>query len=162
MYFLLFILGGGIGTGTNLLNLLRLNDITFETLDLGIAKFDKQARDWTKMLDTTDLSNPIALRMANDQMMQVEKIFLTPVGLPMQNMSQHVILRFNSASKYGKATFPGITKLMESIMEIIMSTTSTIEDRNQWPEWEMLRRHVTEIYVMIIQATSLLKPVYMI
>ena len=53
-------------------------------------------------------------------------------------------------------------QLMEAAYEMAVSTTSTAEERNQWEGWEKLRRHITEVYVMIVQATSHLKPVFVI
>ena len=52
--------------------------------------------------------------MLNDQVMQLEKIFLTQKqGLPLQNSTKHVILSFENGGgfeNHGRATFPGIGK----------------------------------------------------
>ena len=50
--------------------------------------------------------------------------------------------------------FPGIINLLEEFDNL-----PTDEQRQGWTEgWEQLRRHVTEIYVFIKQASSILKP----
>ena len=130
------------------------NNVTFGNLKTAILQFRKQAKNWTKTLNTTDLSYTITVRILNDQVMQLEKIFITEHGLPLQNQTNHVILAKKGViNNHGKASFPGIVNLLEDLIQF-----PSDQDRNEWPKWEDLRRHVTKIYVMIIQATSHLKP----
>ena len=125
------------------------NDVSFDLLKDGIDDFKKQAEDWEKSLETLDKSNPIVIRMLNDQMMQLEKVFLAPTG--------HVIFSPKHNSRYGQAIFPGLVNLLQEFNHL-----PTQDRRDQWEEtgWEYLKRNVTEIYVCIVQATSLLKPLH--
>lgn len=133
---------------------MRQNQVAFDTLEIAIKEFDKQAKNWTDSFNFTNFNDPIATRMLNDQMMQIEKIFLSSNGLPFQNETRHIILASNSSSHYGSPTFPGIINLFE---RFVLSGMKTNIDRNKWEHWETLRRHVTEIYVKIMQAASHLK-----
>ena len=54
--------------------------IGFEILNDGIKKKKKQVNIWNCKLQNpmdTDFSNPMTARMLNDQMLQLEKIFMT-------------------------------------------------------------------------------------
>ena len=64
-----------------------------------------------KKLTCADLNNPMNVRMLNDQVMQLEKIFLTPKpGLPLDftNSTKHIILSYGVGGgfeNYGKGGF---------------------------------------------------------
>ena len=128
-------------------------------LKTAIDEFKIQAENWTDTVKVTDFSNPMTARMLNDQMIQLEKIFLAPNGLPRDKLTKNVLIK--GGLKYGKAIFPGIINLLNELHE-------NIEDKpindliEQWDGWELLKRHITELYVMIIQATSHLKPFHLI
>ena len=108
------------------------------------------------------------VRMLNDQVMQLEKIFLTPKpGLPLDlpNFSKHIILSYGVGGgfeNHGKATFPGIVNLFNDLVKVNPDGTPKNPKPDEWAHWEDLRRHVTEIYVMILQAASHLKPHHVI
>ena len=104
-----------------------------------------------------DLTNPIVVRMLNDQMMQLEKIFLSAKSLPLQSSSNHVLLSAQGGQWYGRATFPGLINLFNEVLYPPPDKLQPNGNRDDWDVLEKLRRHVTEIYVMIRQATSHLK-----
>ena len=64
--------------------------------------------------------------------------------------------------KTTKATFPGIVNLFNDLVKINREGTPKNPKPDEWAHWEDLRRHVTEIYVMILQAASHLKPHHVI
>ena len=137
-------------------DLMKTNDVSLDILKGAIDGFKVASEKWNKTLETVDKTNPILIRMLNDQMMQLEKAFLNPAGLPLQRTTNHVIFstkNLGGSRRYGKATFPGIVNLLEEFNHLL-----TEDERNKWTGWEDLRRHVTEIYVCILQASSLLKP----
>ena len=107
------------------------------------------------------------VRMLNDQVMQLEKIFLTPKpGLPLDftNSTKHIILSYGVGGgfeNFGKATFPGIVNLFNDLVKVNPDETLKTKP-DDWAHWEDLQRHVTEIYVMILQAASHLKPHHVI
>ena len=121
-----------------------------------------------KKLTCADLDNPMNVRMLNDQVMQLEKIFLTPKpGLPLDftNSTKHIILSYGVGGgfeNHGKATFPGIVNLFNDLVKVNQDETPKNPNPDKWAHWEDLRRHVTEIYVMILQAASHLKPHHVI
>ena len=135
---------------------LRENDVSLDILNGAINGFKAASVKWNQTLEKADRTNPILIRMLNDQMMQLEKAFLNPAGLPLQRTTNHVIFstkHLGGGRRYGKAIFPGIVNLLEEFNHL-----PTEDERNKWTGWEDLRRHVTEIYVCILQASSLLKP----
>ena len=76
---------------------MEANNVTIDILDNPIQEFKRQVRNWTETVETLDLTNPILVRMLNDQMMEVEKAFLTPFRLPLQNSTNHIL--FNAKGK---------------------------------------------------------------
>ena len=125
--------------------------MTFDHLRDAIREYSRQAQNWTLNLNKSELSNPILVRILNDQLMQVEKIFLSPGGIPMQNSTNHIILSMKGGSHHGQAIFPGILNLLQDFLQL------NDQERTNWTGWEILRRHVTQIYVKILQAASHLK-----
>ena len=57
----------------------------------------------------TDYSNPMTARMLNDQMLQLEKIFMTShhkSGAEIQNVGNSNLVLLQGGLKNGKASFP--------------------------------------------------------
>ena len=130
----------------------KMKTVKFDILEDAVNEFATIVRNWTDTVNKTDFRNPMMARMLNDQMIEMDKIFLTT--LPRDMLDSHALVQ--GGLRYGRASFPGIEKLLKELLE---KTTSEIDT---WDGWELLNRHVTEIYVMIVQATSHLKPFHLL
>ena len=133
--------------GMRNLDLRKLN-VSLEALDRSVQRFGLAARNWTQFVnETADKNDPISVRMVNDQIMQVEKIFLMPNGIPMHNSTKHALFATPTFShtESSLATFPGIADLLYKLDKL------SVEEQSR--RKEALRKHVSDLTIMIHQAT---------
>ena len=119
--------------------------------------FSLQARNWTLSVNNTDFDNPLAVRMLNDQIMELDRVLVLPGGLPFQNGTRNGVFGPRRSDIYGgrNEVFPGISDLLADIDDVL-----TIEEKQR--RYEMLRKHITELMVAVHQAASHLKPFHAI
>uniref|UniRef100_A0A8C5LCK0 glutamate carboxypeptidase II n=1 Tax=Jaculus jaculus TaxID=51337 RepID=A0A8C5LCK0_JACJA len=82
--------------------------VSFDPLFSAISNFTEIASNFSKRLQGLDKSNPILLRIINDQLMYLERAFIDPLGLPGRPFYRHVIYAPSSHNKYAGESFPGI------------------------------------------------------
>ena len=108
--------------------------IGFDILNDGIEDFRKQVNIWNCKLQNpidTDFSNPMTARMLNDQMLQLEKIFMTShhkSGAEIQNVGNSNLVLLQGGLKNGKASFPrsqSFTFLMADLHQDINQVVGT-------------------------------------
>ncbi|XP_075402552.1 glutamate carboxypeptidase 2 isoform X2 [Tenrec ecaudatus] len=73
-----------------------------------VKNFTEIAAKFNERLQDLDTSNPIPLRIINDQLMFLERAFIDPLGLPNRPFYRHVIYAPSSHNKYAGESFPGI------------------------------------------------------
>uniref|UniRef100_A0A8I4A3X6 Aminopeptidase NAALADL1 n=1 Tax=Callithrix jacchus TaxID=9483 RepID=A0A8I4A3X6_CALJA len=83
-------------------------NVSFDSLFSAIQNFTEIASKFSGRLQDFDKSNPILLRMMNDQLMFLERAFIDPLGLPDRPFYRHVIYAPSSHNKYAGESFPGI------------------------------------------------------
>ena len=67
----------------NVTQQLEDNDASIRFVKAAVSEFEKATADFMVKLEDLRLSqNPMELRIANDQMMQLERVFNMPQGLP--------------------------------------------------------------------------------
>ena len=67
----------------NITQQLEANDASLRFVKTAVSDFEKATADFMVKLEDLKLSqNPMELRIANDQMMQLERVFNMPQGLP--------------------------------------------------------------------------------
>ena len=67
----------------NITQQLEDNDASLKFVKAAVSDFEKATADFMVKLEDLKLSqNPMELRIANDQMMQLERVFNMPQGLP--------------------------------------------------------------------------------
>ena len=84
--------------------------------------------------------------MINDKMMQLEKVFLLPEGLPGRAHYKHALFSPSKFNSYGASVFPGISDLMHQFSDL---TGSEKEER-----LERIKRHLSDLMIMFKQATD--------
>ena len=109
----------------------------------------------------------VKLCLMLDACVQVEKIFLIPSGIPSHNATKHAIFASpsHSVSQSTFTTFPGIYELVYQLERLDSNTR--IEDpirKNQMREGiaDQLKRHVTDLLVVIHQATLHLQKFHLV
>ena len=76
------------------------------------------------------------LRIMNDQMMQLERVFLMPAGLPGRPQVRNAIFAPGKFNSYAGAPFPGISDLLNEIDDL--------KDGAKSARWKEIRQHVSQ------------------
>lgn len=82
------------------------------------------------------------LRMLNDQMMNMERAFIWPFGLPGRILARHVLFAPQMHNRYRSATFPGITDALFDI------------DRTN--NWKLVKEQVSIAITCVREAAKIL------
>ncbi|XP_069165588.1 N-acetylated-alpha-linked acidic dipeptidase 2 [Procambarus clarkii] len=102
---------------------------------------------------TEDL-DPITTRAINDQMMKLEQVFILPAGLPGRPQIRHAVFAPSQFDSYAASGFPGITDLLHNM--------ETLTDTERQEREEQIKRHVSDLTIMMQRATSFLKDFHVI
>ena len=95
---------------SNFSTLLQSLNISLEFLRSAVNNFEKVSAEFQKHLQSYKEEEDFRkLRILNDQMMQVEKAFLYPAGLPGRREFKHLIFAPSLSNIYASASFPGVT-----------------------------------------------------
>uniref|UniRef100_A0A7M5UJF3 Uncharacterized protein n=1 Tax=Clytia hemisphaerica TaxID=252671 RepID=A0A7M5UJF3_9CNID len=107
-------------------------------LDDGVKSFSKAVASMTKYIasvkkDKEKLNNPMFVRMLNDKLMQLEKGFAYPGGVPGRPQLKHYIMTSSSNSKYRDCPLPALSDLIPALkngefkeFKIQMSITTSL------------------------------------
>ena len=132
---------------------LKANDVGIEYLKEAVDNFEEATEKFTTNLnDLQENSDPMELRMANDQMMQLERVFNMPSGIPGRPEIRNAIFAPSKFNSYGGAAFPGISDLLHEIDDL--------EPEEKSKRWKELKRHVSDLMIMVNEAARFLNPVY--
>ena len=136
----------------NVTKLLEDNNASLKFVEQAIAEFETAASEFmAKLEDVKQSHNPMELRMINDQMMQLERVFMMPAGLPGRPDVRNAIFAPGKFNSYAGAAFPGISDLLHEIDGL---DTEAKKDR-----WKEIRKHVSDLMIMIKEAARFLRPV---
>uniref|UniRef100_A0A8C2ME63 N-acetylated-alpha-linked acidic dipeptidase 2 n=1 Tax=Cricetulus griseus TaxID=10029 RepID=A0A8C2ME63_CRIGR len=128
---------------------LRSHGVSFDSLFSAVTNFSKAASDFHRRLTQVDLTNPIAVRIMNDQLMLLERAFIDPLGLPGRQFYRHIIFAPSSHNKYAGESFPGIYDAMFDI-----------ENRaDPHLAWAEVKKHISIAAFMIQAAAGTLRDV---
>lgn len=124
----------------------RKNNITLNHMETAIQDYKKAADEFIKEKGNgTEEKSDIELRDLNDRMVNVEKAFIYPYGLPNRPQTRHLVFAPSVTNSYGSTSFPGISDLM-------VATNKTQDD------WQEIKRQVSIVYKAIYEATAALRP----
>ena len=108
--------------------LLQSRNISLEFLRNAVNNFEKASMNFQKHLESyKDEEDFRKLRILNDQMIQVEKAFLYPDGLPGRREFKHLIFAPSLSNVYASASFPGITDALAQCQQNNAMQCSDIE-----------------------------------
>ncbi|EDO46336.1 predicted protein, partial [Nematostella vectensis] len=87
--------------------------ITLEFLEKAVAKFSESARAFDNVRSSVEKNQdkesfPV-LRRLNNQMVEVDKAFVYPYGLPGRPLTRHVAFAPERYNAYGSSSFPGVS-----------------------------------------------------
>eukprot|EP00058_Branchiostoma_floridae_P021302 XP_002606792.1 hypothetical protein BRAFLDRAFT_114693 [Branchiostoma floridae] len=128
--------------GTDLAN----QGISSDSLDSAIQNFTDAAQAFHSRLQAIDKNNPFEVRMFNDQLMQLERAFIDPLGLPGRPFYRHTLMAPSKHNKYVSDPFPGLT---DTIFDAERSTDPA-------PAWREVAKQMSIIAFNIQSAASTL------
>ncbi|OWF52174.1 putative N-acetylated-alpha-linked acidic dipeptidase [Mizuhopecten yessoensis] len=131
--------------------LLRDNGIRFEWLEQATQNFTAEANKFHDLVDKVNKNNPFAIRQINDQLIQLERAFIDPAGLPGRPLTRHILFAQSSVNTYAGSSFPG---LVDALFEI-ENTPPADRDRR----WNVVKQHFSVIVFTIGSAQSTLREV---
>ncbi|XP_040584847.1 putative N-acetylated-alpha-linked acidic dipeptidase isoform X2 [Mesocricetus auratus] len=101
--------------------------VSFDALFSAVKNFTEITYEFNKKLQALDKSNPISLRIMNDQLMYLERAFIDPLGLPGRPFYRHIIYAPSSHNKYAGESFPGI-------YDALFDIDSKVDPSKAWRE----------------------------
>ncbi|NXN49356.1 FOLH1 carboxypeptidase, partial [Rynchops niger] len=123
--------------------------VSFDAPFSAVKNFTEVAARFHERLQQTDITNLLAVRSLNDQLMFLERAFIDPLGLPGRPFYRHVIFAPSSHNKYAGESFPGIYDAMFDIKN----------KADQHEAWEEVKRQISIAAFTVQAAAETLKEV---
>ncbi|XP_062949436.1 glutamate carboxypeptidase 2-like isoform X3 [Cynocephalus volans] len=101
--------------------------VSFDSLFSAVKNFTEIASQFSERLQDFKKTNPILLRIMNDQLMFLERAFIDPLGLPGRPFYRHIIYAPSSHNKYAGESFPGI-------YDALFDIESKVDPSKAWGE----------------------------
>ncbi|XP_032878338.1 putative N-acetylated-alpha-linked acidic dipeptidase isoform X1 [Amblyraja radiata] len=106
---------------------LKQYQVGFDSLFSAAHNFSIVATEFHERLQTIDTSDPLVVRMINDQLMLLERSFIHPLGLPGRPFYRHIIYAPSTHNKYAGISFPGI-------YDALFDIANAPDQRKAWQE----------------------------
>ncbi len=132
--------------------LLEENGATLQHLVAAVLEFSDAISTFEASLSSVDTTDPLQRRMANDQIMQLERAFVGLEYLPGREDARHLIYSPSKFNRYGSTAFPGLGDLLYEVKRLEEGS----EDAEE--KWKEVRRHVSDLMIAVSQAASFLEP----
>ncbi len=130
--------------------LLEENDATLKHLDKAVNDFKEACKQYMNKLSDMEKNDPMRLRMINDQLMELERVFLIPEGLPDRPETRHAIFAPAKFNKYGSSAFPGISDLLHEV--------DRLRGDEKTDRWEKIKKHISDLMILVQSAKAFLQP----
>ncbi|XP_052275937.1 N-acetylated-alpha-linked acidic dipeptidase 2-like isoform X2 [Dreissena polymorpha] len=129
--------------------LLDEQNINTTLLQISMGNFTAAVKDFEKNLEKANLQDPFVVHRINDQLMQLDRSFLDPAGLPNRRLKRHILFAESVIDSYSGSSFPGLSDALVEIQQ----------GHNVTEQWEIVRQHYSVILFAIQSAASTLKNV---
>ena len=124
-------------------SLLQKGNVSLEQLTREVQTFARNADAFEQRKNNVSYMQDFPkLRMLNDQMMNMERAFIWPFGLPGRILARHVLFAPQMHNRYRSATFPGITDALFDI------------DRTN--NWKLVKEQVSIAITCVREAAKIL------
>ena len=90
--------------------------------------------------------------MVNDQMMQLERVFVMDGGLPERPTTRHAVFAPSKFNKYSGNGFPAISDLLYEFEKLNVGSPDHKKRVN------LIKQHVSDLMIMTKAATRFLNP----
>ncbi|KAG8560818.1 hypothetical protein GDO81_015143 [Engystomops pustulosus] len=120
------------------------NNITLNSVKEAVGEFLEAAKNLQSRVEKVNRENPLEVRKINDQLMQLERSFIDPLGVAGNLHYRHVIYAPNEHNQYAASSFPGLASAMFDIEN----------DPNQERRWQQVKKEISIIAYTIASAAS--------
>ncbi|XP_058847643.1 N-acetylated-alpha-linked acidic dipeptidase 2-like [Acipenser ruthenus] len=127
--------------------LFEKHGISMDGVVKAIQEFKEAARNLHGRTETVELTNPLEVLRLNDQLMDLERAFIDPLGISGRPWYRHVIFSPSLHDAYGSSSFLG---LMDALFDI---------EKDQARRWEQVKKEISVITFIIHSAASTMKGV---
>ncbi|XP_078515472.1 putative N-acetylated-alpha-linked acidic dipeptidase [Lissotriton helveticus] len=127
--------------------LLRSRNITLDGVRRANADFRSAAETLQKKIESLDMKNPLEVRRVNDQLMQLERAFIDPLGIAGAPTYRHVIYAPSQHNSYAASSFPGLAAALFDIENDVQQTV----------RWDQVKKQISIIIFTIQSAASTLR-----
>ncbi|XP_064600479.1 N-acetylated-alpha-linked acidic dipeptidase 2-like [Liolophura sinensis] len=124
-------------------------NITLDQCHEAVKSFMREAKEFHQRITKMDKKKPLAVRRVNDQLMQIERAFIDPAGLPNRPHYRHVVFAPSAVDSYAGTGFPG---LIDTLFEIETA-------RDQAKRWEVVKKQLSVVIFTVLSAASTLRDV---
>ncbi|WAR19930.1 NALD2-like protein [Mya arenaria] len=100
-------------------------------------------------LEEVDKTNPYVVRQVNDQLMNIEKAFIDPNGLPGRKYKHHLLFTESSVDNYAGSSYPGLSDAL----------TRIVHGDNATQQWEVVHKHFSVLLFVLQSAQSVIRDV---
>ncbi|XP_070560931.1 putative N-acetylated-alpha-linked acidic dipeptidase [Ptychodera flava] len=120
-----------------------------ERLKIAVANFSSAAEDFADRVTNTAMTNPLAVRAVNDQLMQLERSFIrNDIAVPGRYPQyKHVLFAPSSENAYEGVNLAGV-------VDSIMAAKASTDDENSW---ETVKRQLSLVTLSVQAATASLQ-----
>ncbi|KAM4664827.1 glutamate carboxypeptidase 2-like [Discoglossus pictus] len=124
--------------------LLEKHNIKLDAVKKAADEFQEAAEGLGKRAQNVNRKNQLEVRKINDQLMQLERSFIDPLGVAGNINYRHVIYAPNQHNIYAASSFPGLAAAMFDIEN----------DPNQEERWQQVQKEISIIAYTISSAAS--------
>ncbi|KAK3585558.1 hypothetical protein CHS0354_022968 [Potamilus streckersoni] len=125
----------------------KQHNVNIDALESASRNLTAAANMFDEFIQTVDKDDILAVRMINDKLMQLERAFIDPQGLPGRPFYKHVIFAPSKFNSYKDNSFPGIADTMFEIQH------------NNSSDWDLLKKQVYVATCTIQSAANTLHPI---
>ena len=118
--------------------------ISIDHIEQAIAEFNENAHHFEIQKTIREYPDLLKQRIVNNQMANLEKIFINPYGLPRRPDTRNIVFAPSVANSYGSSSFPGISDTVS-------------QEKVDWLE---VKKQINILYKSIKEATESLKSVF--
>ncbi|KAG9481062.1 hypothetical protein GDO78_010353, partial [Eleutherodactylus coqui] len=120
------------------------HNISLSSVFEAVGEFHKAAKAFQSRIEKVNRENPLEVRKINDQLMQLERSFIDPLGVAGNLFYRHVIYAPNQHNLYAASSFPGLASAMFDIDN----------DPKQERRWQQVKKEISIIAYTIASAAS--------
>ena len=137
---------------TNVTKTLKENGASLQYVKKAVMEFMTVCDEFMDMVERDDSlqKDPLRLRMVNDQLMHLDRTLLIDGGIPGRPSIRNAVFAPGKYNMYGGGGFPGIPDLLYDI--------DRLESEERKTRWKTIKKHVSDLMILIQAATKFLKP----